>query len=365
MSPGAWLDAHFLRRTSSSNEQVDALDGLRGIAVALVVASHLSNLGLHPLPGADFQGTGKYGVYLFFVLSAFLLTRPLVAPGAAFGGAAAWRRYAARRALRIFPLYWVVLAVNWGFTEVWPTQAFPSLTSEQWVRHMLLREGKGVYWTIPVELAFYLAIPVYALLVRALGGRLVPVTLATAAIVAASSALFPPGDTPNNSVWIGWYLPVFAAGSYAAFLDHRIPRARTLAGDAVAAAGLAAVVAAFPSVARAATGADVDKTFLHTAYLPFGIAWSAVVLGALRARGPLARALESRALRLAGVVSFSVYLWHVPVLRALAMLRIPQPQATAWLVVGASLALALGSYAAIERPFLRGPLARRLGRGRS
>jgi len=67
----------FLGRPQGRMHHFDALDGLRGLAVLVVIASHLSNVGLLPQPGLS--GTGKAGVYLFFVLSAFLLTRILLA----------------------------------------------------------------------------------------------------------------------------------------------------------------------------------------------------------------------------------------------------------------------------------------------
>jgi len=365
MSPRAWLDARFLRKTSSSNEQIDALDGLRGIAVAFVVASHLSNLDLHVLPYLDLRSTGKYGVYLFFVLSAFLLTRPFVAADVELGDSAQWRRYAIRRVLRIFPLYWTVLAVNWFFTEVAPTEAFPTLSTERLVRHLLLQEGKGVYWTIPVELTYYLAIPLFALLVRALRGRIALVTLAVVGLIGATAAFFPPSETPHNSLDLRYYLAIFVCGSYAAFLDQRLPAARAAVYDVLAMAGFLAVLASTPALVEVATGSPADIGALQTRHAMFGVAWSAVVLGVLRGRSPLASWLASPALRIVGVVSFSIYLWHVPILRALAMLRLPQPQLTAWLVIVASLAVALASYLAFEKPFVHGALGRRLtGRSR-
>jgi Predicted acyltransferases len=66
----ARLESFFLRKTSTARVQLDALDGLRGVAVLIVVLSHLSNARLFLIPGLDLSGTGKSGVFLFFVLSA-------------------------------------------------------------------------------------------------------------------------------------------------------------------------------------------------------------------------------------------------------------------------------------------------------
>jgi hypothetical protein len=67
--------AAFLAKRSPSALQLDGLDGLRGFAVLFVVLGHLGSQQRSPGFGIDFSGAGKYGVYLFFVLSAFLLTR--------------------------------------------------------------------------------------------------------------------------------------------------------------------------------------------------------------------------------------------------------------------------------------------------
>lgn len=65
-----------------------AADGIRGLACLLVLCTHLPGFFL-PDYGKYVTGTGKYGVWLFFVLSAFLLTSRFKATG--FGPGALWR----------------------------------------------------------------------------------------------------------------------------------------------------------------------------------------------------------------------------------------------------------------------------------
>ncbi|MEG3765206.1 acyltransferase family protein [Alteromonas sp. 14N.309.X.WAT.G.H12] len=69
------------RNISNKKFQMDSLDGLRGLAALIVVASHASNAGMYFLPFLRFEGMGKSGVYLFFLLSSFLLTIPLLEKG--------------------------------------------------------------------------------------------------------------------------------------------------------------------------------------------------------------------------------------------------------------------------------------------
>ena len=86
------------------------MDGIRGVAVLLVLLDHASDSEMRLMEGADLNRLGKYGVYLFFVLSAFLLTYQFyVRRREEFTDPRTWINYAARRFLRIFPVYTVVI----------------------------------------------------------------------------------------------------------------------------------------------------------------------------------------------------------------------------------------------------------------
>ena len=86
----------FLGRPRTRQRHLDALDGLRGLAVLVVIGSHLSNVGMLPRPGLS--GTGKSGVYLFFVLSAYLLTRILLQRPLPHYGSQSWLVFDGARA---------------------------------------------------------------------------------------------------------------------------------------------------------------------------------------------------------------------------------------------------------------------------
>lgn len=104
--------ALFLEASDARAAHVHVLDGLRGLAVLIVIGSHLSNAGWLPFP--NLSGIGKSGVYLFFVLSAYLLTRAILGRSAReLASARYWANYALRRILRIWPLYLVILLASW------------------------------------------------------------------------------------------------------------------------------------------------------------------------------------------------------------------------------------------------------------
>ena len=88
------------------------LDGLRGYAILLVLLGHSSNAGLYMFDGVSLSGKGKLGVYLFFVLSAYLLDRQIIKRLVANkANSTYWRYYFSRRFLRIYPMYIVALFV--------------------------------------------------------------------------------------------------------------------------------------------------------------------------------------------------------------------------------------------------------------
>jgi len=347
----------FLGRPRTRQQHFDALDGLRGLAVLIVIASHLSLLGMPLLPGLPLGGIGKSGVYLFFVLSAFLLTRVLLerSPGQ-FADARLWASYALRRVLRIWPLFLVVLALSWALTRAgvgaWPYR----LDTAALLRHLALREGVSVLWSIPVEFKFYLWLPLMALLLSWMAHRRLPL-LAQAAIAVVALLLahlaWPPAAMEVNDTRLGPYLPLFLCGGIAAAVD-RLLRQREPAPGAWGAIGvlaLVAVAASIPEVWARATATPVDPRLSHHWILFFGVAWSALLLAVLHGPRWLRAPFASPPLRVVGVVSFSAYLWHLPVLFAFRAAGIAGWPAVGWWVLAAALLLAALSFLVVERPW--------------
>ena len=97
----------------NKREHFKALDGLRGVAVLLVLLSHSSNANLFFHEFLNFQRIGKVGVYLFFVLSAYLLDRQIaLAFMTKKSSKGYWKNYFLRRFLRIYPLFVVALILH-------------------------------------------------------------------------------------------------------------------------------------------------------------------------------------------------------------------------------------------------------------
>ena len=348
----------FLGRPSSRHDHLDALDGLRGLAVLIVLGSHLSNTGLLPHPGLS--GSGKSGVYLFFVLSAFLLTRALLRrPLADFANAWHWVNYALRRVLRIWPLYLVLLLSSWALTRAGVAGWHYQMDTGTLLRHLTLREGQSVLWSIPVEFIFYLWLPPLALALAAMQAWRWPLWAELMVYViglALAYAFWPPAATLPNDVRLGPYLAVFLCGAYAARLDLRLQASTKPLQSAIwVPVGLAAMLAwllTVPSVWAAIRGAPFVAGASSTWFIWYGLVWSLLLLALLHGPDWLRSPFAWPPLRLVGVVSFSLYLWHMPVMDALRGMGITSwPWLAPGIVLLVALLVAMVSFLLLERPW--------------
>lgn len=332
------------------------LDGLRGIAALMVVASHLGNHHLPLIPGLDFSGIGKYGVYLFFTLSAFLLTDQLLRyPLSAYRQFALWRGYFIRRTLRIFPLYFIVLIASWFWRD---SPWLIGLDGRELLAHLSLQQGKDIFWSVPVEFKYYFLIPPIALVARYLArfGWSSAVILLVIAI-AFCTQIWPADQSIINGVALGDYLPVFLCGSLAAvLLVARSDNATSAPGKStafhLAACAIVLLVAALTPAALRGLGIATANDVLHRAYLLFGLLWGGLLYCLHQARGALSLIFGWSVLVFCGRVSFSIYLLHMIPLRMLAQ-GAWFPSFSAWLVLVATLGIAALSFLFIEQPFIR------------
>jgi peptidoglycan/LPS O-acetylase OafA/YrhL len=356
-----------------------SLDGLRGVAVLLVLAFHLLHIegegGAVERALLSVTRAGWAGVDLFFVLSGFLITGILLD---ARGAPGYFRAFYARRVLRIFPLYYAYLAVLFLAVPL----ALPSLDvkaeTQGWLwtylgNVLFAREAgfhaspyAGHFWSLAVEEQFYLLWP---LLVWVLPRRRLAVLCI--GLVAGAFALR-----------LGIHRTTFNATAAYVLTPARM--------DALATGALVAVAAREPgwwSVARriapgvlALSAAAVGGVWLHRRDLFGGdpvvqvwalgpLAWAFAALLVLALDGEpsrLSRWLSGSTLRGAGKYSYGLYVLHYPIflgleaagLTSLALAgmlgsRLAGVVAVAALAGGASLVAALVSWNLLEKPLLR------------
>jgi peptidoglycan/LPS O-acetylase OafA/YrhL len=217
------------------------LNALRAIGAIMVVLTHAAfntgriNTGWTGAALARFD----FGVTLFFVLSGFLLSRPWFLAAALDEHRPSARHYLWKRALRILPLYWVVVVVallldpandDAGWVD-WVT----NLTFTQLFTHDLLPSSLTQMWSLCTEVAFYLVLP---LLCRAFVGRAgsglplrrIVVSAAAVSVLGVGWQVVVaqvPGDHGHYAQWLPGFLPWFMVGMvFAAFSASLAARPR-------------------------------------------------------------------------------------------------------------------------------------------
>jgi peptidoglycan/LPS O-acetylase OafA/YrhL len=154
---------------------IPQFDGLRGIAILGVFVAHSEFI--LSMPHAGFLEYGRVGVDLFFVLSGFLITGILLDSK---NSPHYFRNFYARRSLRIWPLYYVVITIIllilptvFGSTRGAGVRQFPlfALYVQNWFFHLKTPQAIWTTWSLAVEEQFYITWP---LLVFLLGRRILP-----------------------------------------------------------------------------------------------------------------------------------------------------------------------------------------------
>lgn len=313
----------------ATSERISALDGVRGLAILMVLAHQLVLDGgpearwwrLVMLP----MEAGWIGVQLFFVLSGFLITRILSATRDSDNY---WQSFYMRRALRIFPLYYLLLAgMFWGASHIdsLPDGFVVEPGDRIWFWAYLSNWGTlwgvgvgslGHCWSLAVEEQFYL---VWPLVVRWLGNRRLTqlcTLLALAALVlrvillgvgADRGAIYTNTLTRVDALALGALAAIASNGeTKVAWFDWLRKHWLALA---IVVAGVGAVCGGFSRVNM------LTLSIGHTVLALACAVWIVEVASREAAGVPLnwLRLLQSRVLCLFGKHSYAIYLIHLPV----------------------------------------------------
>jgi len=339
------------------NQHLASLDGLRGLAVLFVVFSHISNEGLYLHSALNFSGSGKYGVFLFFVLSAFLLSGQFFQkPAEQLYNRQIWLNYAFRRILRIFPLYTLALVGTTALNNFFHTDF-------SWLdvgRHLILQDGKGIYWTIPVEFKYYMLLPVAVFFLhRFLRTHIWQGISCIFMIMTVAAWQWPSPQSEMNDIRLSPYLVIFLSGTLTALLHIRLQtieirgRRWLLAMEITAFIAFAAILFTVPHWWNTLTGNTIEHSHFHSSYLLYGMLWSIFILAHLHGHGFFRWFLSLKPMRMIGTVSFSIYLLHLPVI-LLIKKYMPGPDiGKIVIILLLTFLFSLVSYRLVERPFSR------------
>lgn len=366
---------------SGAISPIPCLDGVRAVAVLLTMLFHawwiLPGVSSAPQQAVQYPiNYGRTGVHLFFVLSGFLLFLPYARWLFQLQGRPSALNFYKRRILRVGPAYWCSLLL---LTMAAPLSA---LAIKDLIVHAFFLSNlfpfsvysiNGVFWTMAIEVQFYVLLPLigwiaYALTRRVgpasstilVGGGLLAISLGSGLIERhvgsghlASVSSFIVGE-PSLPHWLDVFGDGIVCSVAYTYLtrvwrrDGRRERYLTIAGSAILGGGvaLALIVTFVPRMHTLAINGVL-----------FGWSYAAILFGLLFGAVLPRRLFESRILRFVGLISYSLYIWHIVIIELiephLAGLATSQQRVAVGFVLDVILSIPVAylSYQLTERPF--------------
>ncbi len=376
---------------NTKSEYISGLTGLRGLAALAVFAVHYNQIVDFDLQAGPFDlylfiANGEYGVALFFLLSGFLLALPF---WQAILSAREWpnlKRYTFRRLARILPAYYLALTVLiivdglWRFPAGWTDIALHYSFLFNYTEFSIFSIN-APFWTLAVEVQFYLCLPLLFILLRRLPARLIAVAFVLLGLVAygghywlsesvskvvawpGSSALTwirPHGAVVTHSLLA--HLPLFLIGVVSSWLLLTL---KERLGSATNTHHRKAEISFWLSlicilILLSTDAGDLIKTPYGRYGLPIVPLLFAAMIVSVSFTRIASRILEGKVFLSLGVISYGVYIFHLPCLKLIDRLMASYgwDASEHWLVLAATsftltLILAASSYLLVERPVLK------------
>jgi peptidoglycan/LPS O-acetylase OafA/YrhL len=362
------------------NLRQSGLDGLRGLAALLVFSVHM---WIYQLPNTvhlqrDDLGElvlfeARVSFVMFFVLSGYLLYRPFARAALGESRPVSITAYFVRRAARIMPAYYLALAATLvligtaGDVPGRRTVAAGDIPlfaifAQNYSPDTLLKLNAAT-WTLAVEVAFYVMLPVVGLIAlnRRRSGARAQIWLLSSLVAAGivwNVIDYAAGWGPVASHSAPSFLPYFACGMLVAVIVEQ----RRMSGSAplrhgptitLAVAALALLlVNGFWHAADRSPGGFLMEAFADLgAAIAFALAIAAIVIGT----GAGLRWLGRPPFAWFGQISYGFYLWHIPLIvwaRGHGLLSGGVPLDLA-VVLPPAVALGAASWYWVERPLMR------------
>jgi peptidoglycan/LPS O-acetylase OafA/YrhL len=361
-----------------------ALDGVRALAALSVLCFHAWLYRVGEAPGQRTDVIDKVlfeasvGLICFFVLSGFLLYRPFARAALTGGRSVDVGHYALRRAVRILPAYYAsllgCLLLYWavGYSTIVPSAEHLPLFAVLAQNYSMdtVMKINPVTWTLSVEAAFYVLLPLLGLIAFVLGpkraGHQAAILIGLVALTIAWNALL------HNEGWgalaskaLPTYIGYFAIGMLTAMWVE-LPRRRYGRPASLGPTPTAGLVAlGLSCVAGNAywheTAGSFTSTWILFGNLPAALGLALVITAAAAGTGPAMSWLAARPLAGLGLISYGIYLWHLPLILLVRQVGLlPATFAPRFVLV---LLLAIGagtlSWILVERPIIRLMAARR------
>lgn len=375
---------------AQSVPKVPGMDGLRGLAALCVFAVHYNQMvglefTLWHFDLATFMANGKYGVSLFFSLSGFLLSIPFWNAQLYDAPSPVAINFYARRACRILPAYYLVLTclIVWDRRWLLPGALFDNLSHYVFIFNFAefsIFSISPQFWTIAVELQFYLLLPVLFIVTGRVSGKLAK-PLIILVLLITCTALQPLLLDKFNTViswpfnpWLTWIspngpvlnfsllatLPHFLIGTLTAYLFLELSREKSRSMFIKKHSEIFFWLSFLTIFVLLSTGWSEEVSLSS---IPYGYPLVPSLIALLILSLPFTKTaqslLDKGPFSQIGKISYGVYLIHYPCLSfiELAMRKKNMDVSNYWFAYGigtlaCTLILAMISYQIVEKPFL-------------
>jgi peptidoglycan/LPS O-acetylase OafA/YrhL len=372
--PGGSLSSHQGEAANHGERRLShqpALDGIRGLAVAAVLAYHA---------GLSWARGGFLGVDAFFVLSGYLISSLLLLEWRA-RGTIALSAFWARRARRLLPALFLMLIGVAGYALVFAASEEigklrgdalatlgyvanwrPLFSGQSYFDQFSVPSPLRHTWSLAIEEQWYAVWPLLLLVLLRLRRGSLGSLLAVSLLMIAGSAflmgwLYHPGADPSR-VYYGTDTRGQSLLMGAALAMLLLQRGPVRSRPARHTLQIAALVCAVGLGWVWATASSDSVLLYRGGFLLLAAAVAVVIAASVQPKaGPIGRFLSLPPLRGLGLISYGVYLWHWPVYLVLT------PDRTGWDGYGlfavrvlVTLVIAVASYRIIEMPVRRGAL---------
>lgn len=332
----------------------DHITGLRAIAALMVVMVHTGALQGFSEAFTQFTFSGRHGVIVFFVIAGFSVT-------ASFLKSSNYQSYLIARFLRLAPLYYVLIvsafclaAIDLIEPNYWMAKFGSSFDAYNLTMHLtflsfldyrIASSILGVEWTLPIELFWYLMLPLLVIQIERRSYAALGIVLAIAAVGPLSKFVIS-AVLPENSGIATQFMP----------FQHGLYFALGVAAYYVRKAGIQGRSTALKYVSPAALLFMLIYMSVGDGFVKQVMAvCAATIIVFQRDDSPVTSWLLScRPILFIGTISYSLYLLHFPVIALLTKVASWQPGVGLFIAVCiVSIVASTITYLAIERPTMQ------------
>jgi peptidoglycan/LPS O-acetylase OafA/YrhL len=341
------------------NDRLKGFDGLRALAVLLVLVAHASSTWDYVFPQVVLKiiGNGGIGVRIFFVISGFLITF-LLLKEMKKTGRIDLKSFFIRRSLRIFPAFFTYIfvifclsfsgVINLSNSHIISAATFTWNYGHLWLPMSSIDQTwfVGHFWTLALEEQYYLVWPALLVLLGIKKSlKMAIIIIALMPLIRVSSYFIFPENRGQLGMMFHTALDPILIGSIGALLfynNERFPK--NIINNIFCAICITFVLFISPSVEPYISGYDpVIGTTLESLSILYVILWLQT-----NPKSKFTKILETKWIVFIGSISFSLYLWQ-----QLFLTNLNTSFVGYWPVnIVCAFIVAILSYFIIERPFL-------------